>query len=129
MPSAWLSLLPEGHGRATFRVDSAYYAVELLEALRRERARFTVSVPRNQAMWKALAQIPADAWTDALDMPGAQVAETSPSPQGVPAGTKGCEPWPSTQRSIVQGLPSSDTSASSGSRNHKALRSSRAYPR
>ena len=39
------------------RIDSAYYAIELLERLRREKTRFTVSVPRNQAMWTALARI------------------------------------------------------------------------
>jgi hypothetical protein len=64
------------------RIDSAYYAAALLEALRTERARFTVSVPRNRAMWKALAQIPESAWTDALQMPGAQVAETTYRPEG-----------------------------------------------
>ena len=36
-----------GHtGAVTFRVDSAYYAVGLLEAIRTAGARFTVSVPR-----------------------------------------------------------------------------------
>jgi hypothetical protein len=63
-------LLPAGHGPVTFRIDSAYYASELLRALRKAHSRFTVSVPRNQAMWKTLAQIPDDAWTDARDMPG-----------------------------------------------------------
>ena len=77
-----IALLPAGHGPVTMRIDSAYYAIELLAALRERRARFTVSVPRNQAMWKALAQIPESAWTDALDMPGAQVAETTYSPAG-----------------------------------------------
>ncbi|MCA1698322.1 MAG: IS1380 family transposase [Actinobacteria bacterium] len=77
-----LRLLPAGHGPVTMRIDSAYYAVELLEALRRENARFTVSVPRNQAMWKALGQLPDGAWSDALDMPGAQVAETTYTPAG-----------------------------------------------
>jgi Transposase DDE domain group 1 len=77
-----IALLPDGHGPVTMRIDSAYYAVELLERLRREQARFTVSVPRNQAMWKALQQIPEDAWTDALQMPGAQVAETTYTPAG-----------------------------------------------
>jgi len=66
----------------TMRIDSAYYAIELLERLRREQARFTVSVPRNQAMWKALGQIPEDAWVEALEMPGAQVAETTYTPAG-----------------------------------------------
>jgi Transposase DDE domain group 1 len=77
-----IALLPDDHGPVTMRIDSAYYAVELLERLRHKRARFTVSVPRNQAMWKALGQIPEDAWTDALDMPGAQVAETTYTPGG-----------------------------------------------
>jgi len=77
-----IGLLPDGHGPVTLRVDSAYYAVELLEALRRERARFTVSVPRNPAMWKALGQIADDAWADATDMPGAQVAQTTYTPAG-----------------------------------------------
>jgi hypothetical protein len=77
-----IALLPAGHGPVTMRVDSAYYAVELLEHLRHKEARFTVSVPRNQAMWKALGEIPEEAWTDATDMPGAQVAETTYTPAG-----------------------------------------------
>jgi hypothetical protein len=32
------------------RLDSAYYAVELLQRLRKHNARFTVSVPRCKAM-------------------------------------------------------------------------------
>jgi hypothetical protein len=77
-----LSLLPADHGPATFRIDSAYYQLELLERLRAEGSRFTVSVPRSQAMWKALAAIGEDAWQDAIDMPGAQVAETTYRPDG-----------------------------------------------
>ena len=53
-----IALLPAGHGPVTMRIDSAYYAIELLAALRDAAARFTVSVPRNQAMWKALAADP-----------------------------------------------------------------------
>ena len=79
-PRARFGLLPDGHGPVTMRIDSAYYAIELLERLRREKTRFTVSVPRNQAMWKALARIPDSAWLDALDMPGAQVAEITYRP-------------------------------------------------
>jgi hypothetical protein len=79
-----IGLLPTGHGPVDMRVDSAYYAVELLNRLRKERARFSVSVPRNPAMWKALGQIDEGAWTDALDMAGAQVAETTYTPGGWP---------------------------------------------
>jgi Transposase DDE domain group 1 len=77
-----LRLLPVGHGQVTFRIDSAYYAIELLRALRAKAARFTVSVPRTSAMWKALEQIADDAWQPALEMDGAEVAETSYSPEG-----------------------------------------------
>ena len=77
-----IGLLPEGHGPVTFRIDSAYYQLELLQALRAERARFTVSVPRNEAIWKALERIPDSAWEEAIDMPGAEVAETTYKPSG-----------------------------------------------
>jgi hypothetical protein len=77
-----LSLLPASHGPAIFRIDSAYYQLELLERLRAEGSPFTVSVPRNQAMWKALATIPEHAFKDAIDMRGAQVAETTYTPDG-----------------------------------------------
>ena len=77
-----IGLLPDGHGAVTMRIDSAYYAVELLERLRRERARFSVSLPRNQAIWRTLGQIPENAWADAREMPGAQVAETTYRPAG-----------------------------------------------
>ncbi len=33
-------LLPDGHGPVTMRIDSAYYAIELLHRFRRERTRF-----------------------------------------------------------------------------------------
>jgi Transposase DDE domain group 1 len=77
-----IGLLPDAHGPVTLRIDSAYYAVELLERLRREQARFTVSLPRNQAIWKTLSQIPEDVWADATEMPGAEVAETTYRPAG-----------------------------------------------
>ena len=77
-----LALLPTGHGPVTMRIDSAYYAIELLERLREQQARFTVSVPRSQAMWNTLAQIPDGAWSEALGMDGAQVAETTYRPGG-----------------------------------------------
>jgi hypothetical protein len=77
-----IRLLPKGHGPVTFRIDSAYYQLELLRALRAEQARFTVSVPRTDAMWKALARIPESGWQEAIDMDGAQVAETTYKPSG-----------------------------------------------
>src|SRR5512133_940005 len=77
-----LRMLPAGHGPVTFRIDSAYYAIELLKALRKAAARFSVSVPRTTAMWKTLERIPDDAWQPATGMDGAEVAETSYTPAG-----------------------------------------------
>jgi hypothetical protein len=75
-------LAAAGHtGPVRFRIDSAYYAVELLQALRKARARFTVSVPRTSAMCKLLAPIPEHAWQDARDLDGAQVAEIAYTPE------------------------------------------------
>lgn len=101
-----LSLLPAEHGQATFRVDSAYYSHQLLNAFRVEQARFTVSLPRSQAMWKALAEIPEDAWEEALEMEGAEVAETTYTP----AGWEG-EPL----RLIVRRVPFSAAQIAAGS--------------
>ncbi len=70
-----------GHtGPVTFRIDSAYYAAGLLMALRKAGAQFTVSVPRTEKTWKLLAQIPEDAWADAIDLPGAQIADVACTP-------------------------------------------------
>ncbi|MGE5636787.1 MAG: IS1380 family transposase [Nocardioidaceae bacterium] len=77
-----LSLLQDGHGEPTFRVDSAYYALELLRELRRQQARFSVSLPRSTAMWRALERIDDADWQAATEMDGAQVAETSYTPDG-----------------------------------------------
>ena len=81
-----LGLLPDGHGPVTMRIDSAYYAIELLKRLRKDKTRFTVSVPRNAAIWDALGRIDETASTDALDMPGAQVGSPRP-PTGPAAGS------------------------------------------
>ncbi len=77
-----LRLLPAGHGPVCFRIDSALDAVAFLDALRRHGARVTVSCPRSTAMWQALARIPNHAWQPAIDLPGAEVAETSWCPHG-----------------------------------------------
>jgi hypothetical protein len=77
-----IGLLGADHDPVDFRIDSAYYQIELLLALRKAKSRFTVSVPRSQAMWRIAAQIPEDAWSDATGMPDAQIAETTYKPAG-----------------------------------------------
>ena len=75
-------LLPDGHGEITVRGDSGFYAVELMTGLRKRRMRFTLSATRTSTMWAKLSEIPEDAWEDAIDMRGAQVAELPLTPDG-----------------------------------------------
>jgi hypothetical protein len=50
-------------GMDVVRMDSAYYAAEVLHAIRRAGARFSVTVPRNSSVRAAIAAVPEDAWT------------------------------------------------------------------
>ena len=75
-------LLPAEHGRVTVRGDSGFYAVELMMDLRKRGMRFTFSATRTSLMWSKLAEIDQDAWEDAIEMYGAQVAEVPFTPEG-----------------------------------------------
>jgi hypothetical protein len=75
-------LLPDGHGQMTVRGDSGFYSAELMMLLRAQQKRFSFSAPRTQRMWRAMTQIPEDAWADARGMRGAEVAETVFTPDG-----------------------------------------------
>jgi hypothetical protein len=77
-----LALLPAGHGQVTVRGDSGFYSAELMTGLRKRGARFSFSVPRTSTIWAKLGEIAEHAWTDAIDMPGAQVAELALHPEG-----------------------------------------------
>jgi len=50
-------------GTVITRMDSAYYAAEVLHAIRRAGARFSVTVPQNASIRAAIAAVPAAAWT------------------------------------------------------------------
>jgi len=75
-------LLPAEHGQVTVRGDSGFYAVELMMRLRKRGMRFTLSATRTSLMWSKLAEIGEDAWEDAIEMRGAQVAELPFTPDG-----------------------------------------------
>jgi hypothetical protein len=75
-------LLPAEHGQITVRGDSGFYSLELMTDCRKRKMRFTFSATRTTAMWSRLAEVDEDAWVDAIDMPGAQVAELPFTPQG-----------------------------------------------
>jgi hypothetical protein len=50
-------------GMIIVRADSAYYAAEVIAAIRRGGARFSVTVPKNSKVTAAIAAIGEDAWT------------------------------------------------------------------
>ncbi len=75
-------LLPTEHGQITVRGDSGFYAVELMMDCRKRAMRFTFSATRTSLMWAKAAEIPEDAWEDAICMRGAEVAELPFTPQG-----------------------------------------------
>ena len=54
-------LLPAEHGQITARLDSGFYAVELMSGCRKEQIRFTMSATRTSLMWSKLAKIDKNA--------------------------------------------------------------------
>lgn len=76
-----LSYLPAGHGEVRARFDSGFYRIDLLADCRKREVRFSMSVPRTSAMWKALERIDTQAWQPADGLRDAEVAETSYSPE------------------------------------------------
>jgi hypothetical protein len=50
-------------GLVIVRMDSAYYAAEVIAAIRRAGARFSVTAPNNSKVAAAIARIAEDAWT------------------------------------------------------------------
>ena len=50
-------------GTIIVRMDSAFYQAQVIRAIRREGARFSVTVPMNGKVRAAIAAIPEDAWT------------------------------------------------------------------
>lgn len=77
-----LSFLPAGHGQVGCRFDAGFYRTDLLADCRKRGARFSISVPRSEAMWSALERIPEQAWRPAQGLEQAEVAETTHRPHG-----------------------------------------------
>ena len=74
------------------RVDAGYFTGDLAHAAIEEGCDFAIAAKRNTAMWRAYASISRDAWVDAKDMPGAQVAAVDYAPAG----------WPEDSYTIVR---------------------------
>ena len=75
------------HDRLRTRADAGYFTADLAHAAVAEGCDFAIAAKRNTAMWRAYRSIPEDTWTDAIGMPGAQVAAVDYAPAGWPEDT------------------------------------------
>ena len=73
--------------RLRTRADAGYFTADLAQAAVEQGCDFAIAAKRNTAMWRAYASIEPDAWTEAIGMPGAQVAAVDYAPAGWPEGT------------------------------------------
>ena len=85
-----LACLPErarASGRVAMRADAGYFAGQLARAAHDEKISFAIGAKRIAPLWRLLAGIADDAWTDAIDMDNAQVAVAEYCPDWWPANT------------------------------------------
>lgn len=75
------------HDRLRTRADAGYFTADLAIAAVEQGCDFAIAAKRNTAMWRAYRSIPAEAWTDAIGMLGAQVAAVDHAPAGWPEDT------------------------------------------
>jgi hypothetical protein len=78
----------EGGTRVRLRADGGYFAGQLARAALASGTEFAIGAHRIAPLWRALAGIAETDWTDAIDMPGAQVAVADYTPGWWPADTR-----------------------------------------
>ena len=85
-----LASLPERvrAGRVALRADAGYFAGQLARAAHEEKIAFAIGAKRIAPLWRLLAGIAGDAWHDAIEMDGAQVAVADYCPDWWPADTR-----------------------------------------
>ena len=75
-------------GRVALRADAGYFAGQLARAAHDEKIAFAIGAKRIAPLWRLLAGIAEDAWHDAIEMDGAQVAVAQYCPDWWPADTR-----------------------------------------
>jgi hypothetical protein len=78
--------------KIALRADAGYFAGELARAAAKEDMAFAIGAKRIGSMWRALAGIPGDAWRDAIEMDGAQVAVSPYKPADRAGGHGAADP-------------------------------------
>jgi hypothetical protein len=80
---------PARHGgKVRLRADGGYFAGALARAALAADIEFAIGAHRIAPLWRALAGITETDWTDAIDMPHAQVAVADYTPGWWPADTR-----------------------------------------
>jgi hypothetical protein len=89
-PSCWVARLPTSAraGRIRLRADAGYFAGELAGAALLPGSSFAIGARRIAPLWRILDDVAEIAWTDAIDMTGAQVAVTGYCPDWWPGATR-----------------------------------------
>src|SRR5208282_631692 len=75
-------------GRVALRADAGYFAGQLARAAHDEKIAFAIGAKRIAPLWRLLAGIAEEDWTDATEMDGAQVAVAEYCPDWWPANTR-----------------------------------------
>jgi hypothetical protein len=75
-------------GRIRLRADAGYFAGQLARAALFADIEFAIGARRIAPLWRLLAGLAETDWTDAIDMPGAQVAVADYTPNWWPAATR-----------------------------------------
>jgi hypothetical protein len=75
-------------GQILFQGDSGYFSGKVAEKIVARHALFRLAVPRQAALWRAVARVEEDDWIDAVDYPHAQAALLDYAPAGWPEGTR-----------------------------------------
>jgi hypothetical protein len=79
---------PARAGRIRLRADAGYFAGQLARAAWFADVEFAIGARRIAPLWRLLDGLAATDWTDAVDMPGAQVAVAAYTPDWWPAATR-----------------------------------------
>ena len=72
---------PARAGRIRLRADAGYFAGQLARAALFAGVEFAIGARRTAPLWRLLDGVPDQAWTDAIDMTGAQVAVADYTPE------------------------------------------------
>jgi hypothetical protein len=85
-----LAVLPASAraGRIRVRADVGYFAGQLARACLFSGVEFAIGARRTAPLWRILDGVPAEGWTDAIDMTAAQVAVADYCPNWWPAATR-----------------------------------------